>query len=730
MAETTARAPSMGIPRLQTSIFVALRRMLDGVETWLDQERDQLPLWLPVALGSGIAAWFWLPSPTLWIAFMTSMLGVALAGLMAGLGRRLGVVLVAGGLAAVLGTGLVWHRADSVSGPVLARPAMAQFVARVIRIEQRGSEAGIRLLLSPADGAALPARVRVSAKADDLPPDLVIGERVRLKARLMPPAAAMVPGAYDFARNAWFQRIGGTGKAIGKVERVDPAHMRDPSLRDRLSRHVGRQLQGSVGGVATALVTGDSGAIAASDEEAMRDSGLAHLLSISGLHISAVVAAAMLMTLRILALSQTLALRWPLIPIAAAAGALAGIGYTLLSGSEVPTVRSCIAAILVMVGLALGREAITLRLVATGALVVLLLWPESLVGPSFQLSFAAITAIVALHEHTGFRKLVERREEGPGRRSARALLSLLLTGIAVEIVLSPIALFHFHKAGLYGALANIVAIPLTTFVIMPLEALALVFDLVGLGQPFWWLAGQALALLLWVARSVAAAPGAVAMLPSVPVVAFAAILGGSLWMLLWRTPQRWIGAIPVFFGMLSAVMTSPPDVLVTGDGRHLAVRGPDGRFAILRTRAGEYVRDMLAETSGYNDQLDAMDVMRGARCNDDICTVVIKRGGRSWRIVATRSRHILPWAPFTALCKEADIVVSDRTLPKGCVPRWLKADRPFLATTGGISVYLGTGKVMSVKKEGDQHPWVLAARLSETGVQRDQYRRKSPASLP
>src|SRR4029079_10062726 len=123
------------------------------------------------------------------------------------------------------------------------------------------------------------------------------------------------------------------------------------------------------------------------------------------------------------------------------------------------------AALLILLAIALGREALTLRLVATGALIVLLLWPESLAGPSFQLSFAAMTAIVALHEHPRVRALLSRRDEGLVQKLGRNLARMVLTGLAVEIALAPIALYHFHKAGLYGAVANIVAIPLTTFII-------------------------------------------------------------------------------------------------------------------------------------------------------------------------------------------------------------------------------------------------------------------------
>ena len=182
------------------------------------------------------------------------------------------------------------------------------------------------------------------------------------------------------------------------------------------------------------------------------------------------------------------------------------------------------------------------------------------------------------------------------QKLGRALLALVLTGVAVEVALSPIALYHFHKAGLYGALANIVAIPLTTFVIMPLEALALLFDPIGLGEPFWWLAGMALRMLLGLAHLTAAAPGAVATLPSMPPVAFALMVAGGLWLLLWRSGWRLWGLVPAAAGAVWALATPSPDLIVTGDGRHLALRTAEGGYALLRERAGDYVRDLLTET--------------------------------------------------------------------------------------------------------------------------------------
>ncbi len=459
----------------------------------------------------------------------------------------------------------------------------------------------------------------------------------------------------------------------------------------------------------------------------MRRSGLAHLLSVSGLHITAVVGLTMMIAMRLLALNMRLALtgRVPLIAAGVAAGA--AVGYTLLTGSEVPTIRSCIAALLVLAAMALGREALTLRLVAAGAVVVLLLWPESLAGPSFQLSFAAVTAIIALAEHPRVRQWFGPREEGWAARLLRGGGSLLLTGIAVEIALMPIAVFHFHKAGIYGALANIVAIPLTTFVVMPLEAAALALDTVGLGAPIWWLAAQALALLLWIARVTAETPGAVAALPAMPRGAFGLMIAGGLWLALWRTKMRRLGAIPLAIGAIWALMVPAPDLLVTGDGRHVGIRLPDGRVALLRDRAGDYARDMLAENGGSDAEPVPLSEQSGAQCSRDLCRVDLAAGDRSWRILATRSAYLVPAGELIEACLTADVVISERRLPRRCQPRWLRLDRETLAKTGGVAVTLATGNVVTVYRPGDMHPWVTAAiRNSGEGSPRA-YPARAPA---
>ncbi|MBZ9646183.1 ComEC family competence protein [Sphingobium sp. 3R8] len=685
----------------------ALARVrLDRLERWLEREREQIGLWVPIALGGGIAAWFILPHAMAWLAFCCGTLAMACIGAMLPVGGRLRRMMVVGAILACMGCLLVWGKAMLWGQPPLVRATFVQMTGDVVAIRPVPAQAMVRVMLRPVDAPDLPAVIRVNIADADVPAGLGEGARLRFRVRLMPPAPPSVPGGYDFAARAYFQGIGATGKALKPVEIVIPSTA-SPPLRAQLFGHILEQVDGSAEGIAAALATGDQGAIPEADAEAMRRGGLAHLLSISGLHVTALIGAVIFLLMRVMALSQRAALGWPLMLIAAAGGALAGIGYTLLTGAEVPTVRSCVAALLVLGGLAMGRDAVTLRLVATGALVVLFLWPEALVGPSFQMSFAAVTALVALAEHPRFRAFAAARDEGAFRRLVRGLAVTLATGIAVELVLMPIALFHFHKAGLLGAFANLIAIPLTTFVVMPLEALALVLDVAGLGAPFWWLTQQALNLLLLLAHGVAASPMATLLAPTMGMGLFGITVVGLLWCLLWRTGWRWLGLAPVLIGVAVTFTAAPPDILITGDGRHVAVRTGKG-MAILRDRAGDYVRDVLSESAGYDGELAAIADLPDARCSRDLCAVGVKDGnGRSWRLLFTRSTVLIERSDFARDCAAADIVVSDRGLPRWCHPRWMKIDRRLLARTGGLSITLAKGEVHTVHRVGDAHPWIV-----------------------
>jgi competence protein ComEC len=266
------------------------------LERLLEAERAQLPPWFVVGFGTGIAAWFALGQPRQWAAFLCISAALGLGGFLVD-GGRSGRALGWFALAMTIGCALVWARAELVAAPRLGRPAVVAFDAKVEMVETLVARGAVRLTLAPTD-PKLPPRVRVSVDADVAPPQLASGAMVRMRARLAPPPPMALPGTYDFARDAWFKQIGAVGKALGPVEVVQPSARGGlEAVRQRLASHVRSRLPGDEAGIAVALVTGDQNGVGEDDAQAMRSSGLTHLLSVSGLHIAAVVAAAMLLSL-------------------------------------------------------------------------------------------------------------------------------------------------------------------------------------------------------------------------------------------------------------------------------------------------------------------------------------------------------------------------------------------------------------------------------------------------
>ncbi|MDE1466641.1 ComEC/Rec2 family competence protein [Aurantiacibacter sp. D1-12] len=691
----------------------SLSSAADVIERFLGRAGFDRGPWMAVAMAAGIGAWFVLPNAASWVACIGFGLLVALAGIAKWRHRddRVHVVsaLAAVGLLFAFGTGLIWARSEMVGAQAFDRPMFEEIEGRILeRIEQPALDR-VRLVLAiRAPETDDPAKIRVNVPLEDAREAMAEGALIRANVRLMPPAAPMLPGGYNFARAAWFDGLSATGSVQGKIEVLEESVGENAPiarLQRMLSGHVRGELDGSAGSIAAAFASGDRGGISEADEDAMRDAGLTHLLSISGLHVSAVIAAGYLLAIKLLALWPWFTLRMRLPVVAAGIAALAGIGYTLLTGAEVPTVRSCIAALLVLVALALGREPLSLRMVAIAAMAVMLVWPESLVGPSFQMSFAAVIAIVALHNAEPVKQFLAPREEGRLAWLSRRTMMLLVTGLVIEIALMPIVLFHFHRAGVYGALANVIAIPLVTFISMPLIAIALLFDVIGLGAPFWWLAGKSLDLLIGIAHFTANQPGAVKLIPQMTLGTVLLFVAGGLWLGLWRGTARLLGFVPVGLGVTALALTPIPDVLISSDGRHVGITGEDDRLLVLRDTRSSFTRDNLLELAGVEGEPLPIAEWPGAECSPDFCAITVNRGGRDWHILMSRSRDIVAERALAAACERADIVVSDRWLPRSCAPRWLKADGRMLSETGGLSVNLADQTYRSVAASEGQHGW-------------------------
>ncbi len=691
---------------------VRLSSAVDGAEAFLAGAGFDRGPWLAIAFAAGIAAWFVLASPWQWMAAIgASLLAViAAAAIWRDRGDRtaLRLAVVTVGLLFAAGLAAIWLRSAAIGAEPIARKHVGWIAGRVLDRQEQPAQDRVRVILAIRDAEAGVARkVRVNVPSAQGSPAMVEGAVVRLRVRLMPPAPPMLPGGYDFARRAWFDGLSATGSAIGSVEIIEPAPARPglASVQRALAAHVRSRVDGSPGTIAAAFASGDRGAIDLADEEAMRDSGLTHLLSISGVHVSAVIAAGYFLALKLLALSPWLALRVRLPIIAAGVGAAVGVGYTLLTGAEVPTIRSCLGALLVLGALVIGREPLSVRMLAMAAFAVMLVWPEALVGPSFQMSFAAVLAIIALHNSAPIRVFLAPREESWLARQARLAMMLLLTGLVIEAVLTPIVLFHFHRAGLYGAFANVVAIPLVTLISMPAIALGLLLDLAGIGEPAWWVADKSLEAMLWIAHWTADQPGAVKLMPQMGYGTYALFLAGGLWLALWRGWARLLGLVPAAIGALTLVLTPVPDVMVSTDGRHVAIVGEGDRLLMLRESRSDYALSNMLETAGMAGDAIALANWPGARCSRDFCTLTIERGGREWVILMARNRERIEERALAAACERSDIVIADRWLPRSCRARWLKADRAMLERTGGLSLYLEDRRIASVADAQGKHGW-------------------------
>ncbi|WP_320076645.1 ComEC/Rec2 family competence protein [Novosphingobium ovatum] len=671
--------------------------------------------WLVAGFALGIAAWFVLPGRSQWMALIAGGVGLALGACAAmqrdGRWPWCRAALIGMPLALAAGCALVWAKSAWVGAAAIPYPSVVTVNARILARDAMPAAGKVRLLLAlRPDALAGPIRARVSVPDRFDLSAAQEGAIVRIKARLMPPSAPLWPGAYDAARRAWFDGVAATGAALGPLvlvrEAADGGSI--DHARHALAERVHARLPGAAGGIAVALASGERGALSASDEAAMRDAGLTHLLSVSGLHVSAVVGGAYWIVLRLLALWPWLALRVRLPLIAGGAGALAGIAYTLLTGAQVPTLRSCVGALLVLAAVAFGRQPMSLRLLALAGFVVLLLWPESVVGPSFQMSFGAVLAIVALHQARPARAFLAARDEGWLWRHGRQWVMLLLTGLVIELALMPITFFHFHRGGVYGALANLVAIPLTTVVVMPLLAGALALDAVvgGLSTPLWQATAASLDGLLGLARAVAARPDAVTVIPTMGEGVFGLFLAGMIWLALWRGTMRAWGIVPALAGAVALAMARPADVLISPDAHHIGMLVDDGaQLVVLGQGRSTFYTAAMLEAEGQSLPFRPLPSWQGARCNTDFCRVVLRRPERDWTFLLGRNDHSAATEAMVVACAGVDVVIARTPLPAECHPRHLKVDKDVLHYAGGMALYLAEGRVLRVADSQGQHPW-------------------------
>ena len=647
------------------------------LEAALARQRGQLACWAPVCLGVGIAWWFAQGTepgaPAYGIATGAASLCLALR---VGLRRHAICALAAGGLLVCLGVLLAGARAHSLSAPVLGFRYYGPIEGRIVDIDRAQSDV-LRITLDRVrldEVRRTPERVRVSLHGEVVAP-LAPGARVMTTGHLSPPPGPAEPGGFDFRRHAWFIRLGAVGYTrvpllLASNEGADGAWL--ARVRVRLSAAIRARVGGEAGGFAAAVATGDRSGLGREANDAMRESNLYHLVSISGMHMAMLAGFVFWLVRAGIAAVPPLALRLNARKIAAAAALPAAAFYLALAGRDVATERA-----FVMVAVSLGavladRRALSLRGLAIAAMIVLGLRPETLLNPGFQMSFAAVLALVAV---------MGRLPRGWHRPSGLARLwmpvaLLLLTSLVAGSATAPFAAAHFNRVAHYGLLANLLATPAMGGLVMPGAVILAVTGPLGLDQPAVWMIDYGSRWILWVSERIAALDGASSAVIAPPGAVVALVAAGGLWLVLWRGRGRVAALLPLALAVGLWSRAERPDLLVSDSGALVGLMTPQGRALSKPTGDGFAAMVWLENDGDGRAQAEAHDPVALPR-RDRVLRL---------RLGATEIVQVTGKTALAALdgCDSADILIANQPdpAPRPC----LRFDARRLRDTGALAL--------------------------------------------
>jgi len=702
---------------------------------WLRSEAarqaDRGFLWLVVAFAGGIALFFaWKTDPSVW---MTP--GICAAGAVVWFtGRRvfgvqnsvsgaqlLGFALIAAGM----GHGAAQVRTWDVATPLLVRDTRPVMLTGLV-VDTAPGPVVNRMVLEPESVPGLPRadtpkRLRINIpRGHGLPR---VGDAVQVRAVVGPAAVPVIPDGFQFQRFLYFSRIGGTGYTLGRWETVSAESELTwtaaflstiEAWRSAIGRNVEAVVTGAAGAVATALINGEQGVIPDEVQEAYRVAGIAHLLSISGVHMTLLAGVVFFVVRRLLALVPAVALRIDTKKTAAWAGLATTAFYLVISGMSVPAVRAFLMIAVVLFAILLDRAALSLRTIAFAALLIMALFPEAVFGASFQMSFLAVLALVALYEHAWL-KVKWRTASGELMLLRAAMVyvaALAVTDVAAGGATSLFAAYHFNRLPTYSVIANFAAVPLTGLWIMPAGILGLLL------MPFGWheiplrVMGAGVAALNDVARVAASWPGAQVHVP--PMATWAMVLAafGIVFVCLWRGRLRWLGFAAALPAFIQPYVSRAPDVLVDDTARVYAVSDANRNLVLRPGRTGRFVREVWADRYGISKmswpQNGSGDGSLGLACDGDGC--VLSRAGQ---------KVLLAFTP-TALaedCNAADFIIS-ATASYDICRRARGIDIVDLRRNGAYAVWLTEegARVRSVKESTGERVWMRG----ESGLSEDE----------
>ncbi len=693
------------------------------IHSLLIAERDRWVLWLPVSLASGVAVYFGLDIEP---PYFLGVAGVLISGAVVWALRQtkpamwlIGVSMLAFSLGFTAGQ---W-RTMRVAAPVILENLRAVGIeGRVVRIESR--HRGVRITLDRLRISTLGPRrtpARITATLAGKQPDLNIGDWVRGRFGLSPPPPPAAPGAFDFQRRAYFRGIGGVGFSYGAVTVTDRADSGGISgllsgiinLRRKIATRVAGYFadrgRADTGAVVAALMTGERGGISEQVMAGVRKSGLAHLLAISGLHIGLIAGIVFFGVRAILALAGATALKFPIKKWAAVAALIGAFSYALVAGATVPTVRAFLMIGLVLAAVLFDRRGLSMRLVGFASVVILLVQPEALLGASFQLSFAAVIALIAAYEALS-KWRQGRMRYGDLSPSGWQKPLLYLGGVALTTLIAgsataPFAAFHFNQFPHYGVIANLIAVPLTALWIMPWAVVAFALLPLGLEGLALTPMGWGVDLVLAVADTVSHWPGAVSLLPAMPGWALPVMGLGGLWLCLWRTRWRLLGATGLAVGLATLVFVETPDVLVDHRGRLMAVKDGSGGLAISSRRAGRFTAGVWLRRAA----LETASPWPGAIPGNDAAGLSCDGLGCIYSAHGKTIALITDMAALAEDCAMAVVVISTIPVRGRCRGPEVVIDKFDLWRDGGHALWLKNNeiRVQSVNGVRGDRPWVL-----------------------
>lgn len=557
-----------------------------------------LLIWSPVFLSVGIGAYFSIrqePSVLFLLAAGQIAAAFALAARHRGpwAAAQLAVAMMLGGFA------LAGARAHLVAQTVLPFRYYGPVEGRVIDIDRSYSDQ-IRVtldqvVLKDTVAARTPAYVRIALHEDAPGFDPEPGMHLRVMAHLSPPDGPVEPGGFDFQRLAWFSGLGGVGYSRNPAEVLATGDgglsLVAFRMRMALSRAMQARIGGQAGAFAAALMTGDRSGVSQATNDALRASNLSHIISISGLHTGLLSGFVFALCRYGLALCPPVALRLNTKKVAAGIALVAATFYMVLAGPDVATRRSYIMAAVMLLAVLLDRRAISLRSVALSALICLILEPESLVEPGFQMSFGATLALIVGFEHWS---ALERRLPRLLRPVAMAVLSSAIAGSAT----APIAAAHFNRLTEYGLIANLLAVPIMGILVMPAGVLAAILAPFGLAAPALWVLGQGAGMILILAARVAALDGAVLPVVAPPAMVLPLLGLGGVLLLVARMPAlRGVGLAVLAGALLLWAGADRPALLIASDGSLAGLMTADGR-ALSKPKGGGFISENWLQDDG------------------------------------------------------------------------------------------------------------------------------------